>query len=205
MSERSRVKAKIVNVLQENQLWIGVAFALILVCFLMYAFKTPNMSTSQHNIVKFLSSLCAAFAGAAIAGTALLNFRRVVGGTDLAISGTAGFALFFAVWFFFPKPTTNPTYPDAFNFSLPESWTFQQTIDTIVSRDRAFITYVGFRAEELSATMKKWEISCQSPLDAIARLGALTVVPGAIRDYTVTLRDSTYTLAVKPGENPHVK
>jgi hypothetical protein len=185
--------------LQENQLWIGVAFTLILVGFLIYAFnKAQNLSAGQHTILKFLASLCAAFAGAAIAGSALFNLHRVEGGTDLAISGTAGFALFFVVWIFFPKPPETPSYPDGFNFSVPTGWTFQETVDAIVGRDRAFVKYTGFRPEELKAKLKRWEISCPSALDAVKQVGTLAAAgPDTIRDYIVTLENSTYIITIK--------
>src|SRR5580765_2307361 len=106
------------NILQQYQLWVGFGLAVLLVIFLMVVFfKAPNMTSGQHAILRFFAALCAASAGALIAGEALFRMQGATGGVKYLVSGTAGFALFFVVWFFFPKPTT-PEAADRFRASL---------------------------------------------------------------------------------------
>ena len=88
--------------LLSHQLWIGFGFVVLLVAFLIFAFFVKeNLTPDQRNILRFLTSLCAAFAGALITGDALFRLEGAVGkGTNVVISGVAGIALFFVVWFF---------------------------------------------------------------------------------------------------------
>ena len=85
--------------LQQYQLWIGVGFTSFLIVFLMIAFfKGGELTIQQAQILRFLSALCAGFAAAAFGGEAAVTVNQTIGqGGKLAASGTAGFALFFAV------------------------------------------------------------------------------------------------------------
>lgn len=85
-----------------TQLWIAFGFLALLVLFLMYSVIRPP-ENANHATVKFLTALCAGFAGGFFTGEALLSINGMAGGTKFGISGTAGMALFFAVWFFHPK------------------------------------------------------------------------------------------------------
>jgi len=84
---------------------IGTGFSAGIILFLMITFFVKDSSSStQYNTLRFLTALCAGFAGASFAGEALFSLDTNMGdGTKLAISGTAGFALFFTVWFTYPK------------------------------------------------------------------------------------------------------
>lgn len=84
------------------QLWIAFGFLALLVLFLMYSVIRPPKDAS-HPTVKFLTALCAGFAGGFFTGEALISINGIAGSTKFAISGTAGMALFFTIWFFYPK------------------------------------------------------------------------------------------------------
>jgi hypothetical protein len=182
--------------LQQHQLWIGLGFALFLIIFLMIAFfKAKDMTVHQHNIIKFLSALCAAFSGGLIAGDALFKMGGTIGGnTKFAITGAAGFALFFVVWFFYPRVAQ---LTEGFNFSVPADWTFQQAVDAFAQSDHAVVAYDGFKKKELDTPLKERELHEKSVGDAIRRLRFLTTNPNMIREYEVRYEDSTYYLRIK--------
>jgi hypothetical protein len=182
--------------LQTYQLWIGFGFALLLVIFFIVAFfKARELTDDQRSILKFLSALCAAFAGALITGDALFKMEGTIGQTQkFAITGAAGFALFFTVWFFFPKVAR---FPEGFNFSVPEGWTFQQAVDAFARQDNAVVNYTGFTPEELSAPLKAWQLPSKNIRKAISQLRSLTASPNQIRNYDVDHQDSTYLLRIR--------
>jgi hypothetical protein len=89
----------------------GTVFAGVLVAFLMLAFFVRDLQRSQWAILKFLAALCAGAAAWFFVGDAALRAEFVKSTTEkFFISGTAGFALFMIVFFFFdrlrPQPKT---------------------------------------------------------------------------------------------------
>src|SRR5216684_229306 len=99
------------NTLQQYQLWIGFGFALLLIIFFIVAFfRSKTLSPDQRSILRFLSALCAGFAGALITGDALFNMEGSFGaGPKFAIRGAAGAALFLQCGFSFQKWQASPT------------------------------------------------------------------------------------------------
>jgi hypothetical protein len=89
--------------------WIGVGFAVVLLVFFMAAyFKAGDMTRGQWQILRFFGAFCAGSAGVFLAGGALVHATGKLGTMNYAISGTAGFALFFVVWFTWPKFESPP-------------------------------------------------------------------------------------------------
>lgn len=184
------------NILQQYQLWVGFGLAVLLVIFLMVVFfKAPNMTSGQHAILRFFAALCAGSAGALIAGEALFRMEGDTGGVKYLVSGTAGFALFFVVWFFFAKPTT-PEAPDRFRVSLPKGWTFQHAAENFAQRDGAIMDFDGLTANELKSKLRPTEIDAKTPGEAISRLRLITITPNAIREFDIKYEDSIYHLIV---------
>lgn len=183
------------NTLQQYQLWIGFGFALLLVIFFIVAFfKSKTLTPDQRSILRFLSALCAGFSGALITGDALFNIQGSFGaGPKFAVSGAAGAALFFVVWFFFPKVAG---FPDAFNFSVPPGWTFKKTADTLSQQEGAVPDYDGLTAAELAAPLQAWHLKAKDVGDAIRLLRSITTKPDAIRNYEVKLENSVYHLRI---------
>jgi hypothetical protein len=185
------------NGLQEHQFWVGLGFAAAFVFFLMVAFfAAKDLTPGQRLILRIMSSLCGAIAGALVSGEAFFNLSREVPGGKLTVSGTAGFAILFVIWFFFPKEPTTPTFPNGFNSSIPNGWTFQDAADTFAKNDLAVITYEGFSAQELASPLKAWTFKTRTPREALERLGSITDPPGAIRKYRAFYRNSAYTLKI---------
>lgn len=183
------------NSLQQHQLWIGLSFAIFLVIFLIAAFfKAKEMTNDQRTILKFLTALCAAFSGALITGDALFKMEGTMeNGMKFAITGAAGFALFFTVWFFYPKVIR---LPEAFNFSVPSGWTFQQTVDALAKTDNSVVEYEGFTQEELDAPLKAWEVHGKNTGGAISAIRSITNNPNAVRKYDVKRTEYSYHLRI---------
>lgn len=175
-------------------LWIGFGFLLFLLLFLTITFFKKDLSQSQHNTLRFLTALCAAFAGGFIAGDALFKLNtEISNGTTIAISGTAGCALFFTVWFTYSK--FSPAIPeDCFNFSIPTGWTFQDTVDRIVTASQGVYEFKGFTTSELNLVLDSRELKTSSEIEAIKRLKYLCK---GLPDYDITVNNGIYIIKVK--------
>jgi hypothetical protein len=183
------------------QLSFGGVCAFAVLIFLMTAFfKKDELTAGQWAILRFLCALCAAFAGFFIAGQAIFQMSgQTPEGTAFAISGTAGFALFFTVWFFFPRlpqvaPTTPPPPQDAFNFTVPESgWTFKSTAEAIAKTQNRFAEFDGFSAEDLNAPLNGRELHFASAVEAINALRYLRR-DGIVKAFTVRDENPSYRI-----------
>ena len=176
-------------------LWIGFAFLALLVIFLMVSFfLTPRLTPDQRGTLKFLSSLCAGFGGGFLTGSALFEMHKATGSTTFTVSGTAGFALFLVIWFFYPRVFK---LDDGFEFSIPSGWTFREVVDAMTSGSKGVNEYQGFTAEELSAPIQGRRISSKSLSEGITRVRLITVQMDAVRPFDVTREDSVYRLKVR--------
>lgn len=176
-------------------LWIGFGFAAFLVIFLIVVFFTKErLSDDRRQILRILSALCAGFAGGLITGDALFRLDTDMGArTKLGISGTAGFALFFAVLYSFRRVVAPA---DAMHFSVPNGWNFRQAVDALVSQDNAVANYVGFTPAELSAPLQARELHTKTPSDALQALRLLASTT-PVREYDVDFQPPTYYLRVR--------
>ncbi len=181
--------------LQQYQLWIGLGFAAALVIFLFVAFFTKErLSDDQRQILRFLCALCAGFSGALITGDALFKLDTGWGETSkLAVSGTAGAALLFTVWFTF-KTAVPP--PDAYNFSLPSGWTFEAAVKAMAQQDGAVAEFVGFTDEEKNTLLKAQTIKTSTLIKAIQSLRLISDGT-AIREYLVERDDHILRMTIK--------
>jgi hypothetical protein len=183
------------NQLLQYQLWIGVGFTSFLIVFLMIAFfKGGELTIQQAQILRFFSALCAGFAGAAFVGEATVTVNQTIGqGGKLVATGTAGFALFFIVWFTFKAAL--PQLRSGVHFRVPDNWSFKHTIDALVSTVGAVAAYKGFETTHLSAPLRSGEIRAKTMAQAISRIRLLA--EAAIPDYDVTEGEGEYTLTVR--------
>jgi hypothetical protein len=163
----------------------------------MFAFfRAPVMTAGQFAILRFFAALCAGFAGGLIAGEALFRMQGDTGGTKYLVSGTAGFALFFVVWFFFPKHTTPPP-PERFRASVPKGWTFQNTAIVFAQRVSAQVDFDELSSDELNAVLSPADIDTENVGQAISHLRLITAKPNTIRKFEIDYKDSIYRLAVR--------
>jgi hypothetical protein len=180
------------NPSQFSQFWVGCGFAIFLVIFAVVAFfRRGKLEAHQWALLRFLLALCAGFAGGLISGEALFKLVQNWGvNNQMAVSGTAGFALFFTVWFTFPQLAGRPV--DDYAFSLPDGWTFQDAATEIARQDQAVTDLSVFNAAELIANLKAGELRTKNVINALVSLQRLAA-PGTIRRYTVSFSAPTYT------------
>jgi hypothetical protein len=186
------------NTMQQQQFWVGVLFEGAFVAFLMYGInKGRDLNPGQRLMLRILSSLCAGVGAWLISGEAFFNLSRSIPGGKVTVSGTAGFAIFFAIWFTFPQGPKFKHLPDRFRMAVPAGWTFQQVADACAQQDSSVITYEGFTAKELRAPLKPWNLQTTSVIEAIKQLGAITEQSGAVREYDVKKENAKYLLKRK--------
>lgn len=176
-------------------LWIGFGFLIFLLLFLTITFFVKNITQSQYNTLHFLTALSAAFLGSFITGDALFRLDyEMANGFKLAISGTAGCALFFTIWFTYPKYNLNKIIDDAFCLSIPEGWSFQNAIRSIVSTTKGVCEFSGFTDEQLNLPLNSYELKTSSALELMKRLKYLS---SNLPEYEVTLLDNVYFIKAK--------
>jgi hypothetical protein len=181
----------------EHQLWIGVGFALLLTVFFMVAFfKAKDLSRGQWQILRFFGALCAGAAGGFLTGGALFKASGNLGAMDYSISGVAGFALLFTVWFTWSKFEASAPPVERFFYEIPEGATFEHTANAIVEAKNAFVEFVGFSKRELAASLRTRKLETDSVQVALEQLGRLTA-PGAIRSYEVLADPPSYSLRIR--------
>ena len=187
------------NLMRVPQFWIGVAFASILLVFFMVAyFKSKDMTRVQWQILRFFGALCAASAGAFLAGGALFQATGNAGAMNYAISGTTGFALFFVVWFTWVAYEPTPLLLDMrISFSVQEGSPFVQTVNALVDLDNSFVDMIGFSQDELNTPLRARHLTTPSVKAALEQLGRLAP-PGAIRSYEVQGPPPAYSLRIGP-------
>jgi hypothetical protein len=177
------------------QLWIGFGFLALLVLFLIVSFfLTPKLTDDQRATLKFLSSLCAGFSGGFLTGTALFEMHMTKGPTTFSISGAAGCALFFTVWFFYPKIFT---LKPGFAFSIPANWNFRDSAEQVAQSQGAVVEWQGFKKEELDSPVQTRALSTRTAKDALLQLRLITVNPTVIRPYDVEEDGSIFRLRVR--------
>lgn len=153
------------------QLWIGLGFTAALVVFLMITFLVKDTSSpTQYNTLHFLTALCGGFAGGFLAGEALFSLNKeIAGGAKLAITGTAGFAIMFTIWFTYPKRDRKPL-EDGIQLSIPNGWTFEQAARSVVKASRGVVNFDGFTSEQLNIKLPATDINAPSVKDALEQL-----------------------------------
>lgn len=177
-----------------TQLWIAFGFLAALIVFLAVTVYFPPKDNTGRATLKFFTALCAGFSGAFFTGDALFKYEQhLAGGTVLSISGAAGCALFFTVWFVYPKVFR---LDDAINVSVPANWTFRNAVETVAGRPCEF---ADFQDSELQASTRSAQISAQTVSEAILQVRLITATVNAVRPYRVEREGSTYRLSIGNG------
>ena len=177
------------------QLWIAFGFLAALAIFLVVSFFfTPSLTNDQRGTLKFLTALCAGVSGGFLAGSSLFEGTFTTPTSKVALSGTAGFALFFVVWFFYPKVFA---IADGISVSIPDGWTFRSAVDALLSGASAVADYQGFTKDELTSPLKSKNIQTKTVTEALLMLRLIPVSLGAIREYDVKQEGAVYQLKIK--------
>jgi hypothetical protein len=177
------------------QFWVGVSFGAALILILTIAlFTQKNLSDGQLKILRILASICAGFCGGLLSGDLFVQFGLTPSPSmELAGQASAGFGLFVLVLFTFGS-VVHPA--DAFNFSVPQGWTFKQTAEQIAMIDDALAKFSGFSDAQLSAKLAPRELHTASASSAVKSLRKLADV-GAVPEYTVRRTDTEYVLTAR--------
>lgn len=164
------------------QLWVAVAFAAFGLVFLAVVFfAKENLSQGQWKILQFFIALSGGLASGLFAGEASIKVTGELGeGLQLALQGTAGFAVFFAIWFTFDRGI----FPDAFHFNVPAGWKFEQAARAMGKHDNKAVEFVGFTDAELQAALDPHEVHTKTLKQALLLLRNL-VAGAAVRPYVV--------------------
>jgi hypothetical protein len=177
------------------QLWIGFGLLALLVVFLIVSFfLTPKLTDDQRATLKFLTSLCAGFSGGFLTGTALFSMQLTRGATTFSISGVAGCALFFTVWFFYPKIFA---LKPGFAFSVPSKWNFRQSAEQMAQSLGCVVEWQGFKREELDSPVQPRLLSGRTIRDGLLQLRLITTTPNVVRPYDVDEDGSIFRLRVR--------
>ena len=181
------------------QLWIGFGFAAAcLIILAITIFKQDLVNQSNYPQVKFVCALCGAMAGGFITGDALFkgNFKLASGG-DIALTGAAGFALFFVIWFFYPSPPERPVDQIGVEFDIPANATFRQALDSAAQLGGGVaLDYQQLKPVELAANMADGHLSSKTLIELFTNLRLRTQKPGAVREYRVTKSGNVYRFKV---------
>ncbi len=181
--------------------WIGLGIIIFGLLFLAVAFfAIPDFSRSRANVVRFFAAIVAGFAGGFLTGSALFDASWTSPGGKVAISGTAGFALFLVVMVFYNKfaPDGDELLAgESVHFDLPEGWNFQQVIRGLAQYRNSGADFVGFKKPELDAAMLAQAIETKSMVDAMLAARSITVKISAVRAYDVQKVGGMYVLKVR--------
>lgn len=179
--------------------WIGLSFTGLLVIFLMITFfKKDTSSAAQNKTLRFLTALCAGFAGGFLSGEALFSLDTTMPyGVKLAISGTAGCALFFAVWFTYGGGG-KARLPNRIVLSIPEGWSFEQGVRGIVEDTRRIPHFEGFESETLALKLPATEIDASTVGEALQQLRYQS---NALPEYRIELDNKICHIRSKGGSS----
>lgn len=172
-------------------LWIAFGFLAALVVFLGFTIYLPPKDDTGRATLKFLTALSAGFSGGFFTGDALFKYQQQIGGTTLGVSGAAGAALFFTVWFVYPKVLR---LADAISLDVPAGWSFRNTVETIA---RTPCEYVNFQDQELQTLTRAAKLSAKTVESAILQVRLITATINAVRPYEVRKADDIYQLKIK--------
>lgn len=171
-------------------LWIGFGFLAALVIFLGVTIYFPPKDNTGRATLKYLTALSAGFSGGFLTGDALFKYHQQIGGADIAISGTAGCALFFTVLLL--HDTVLRLDPGV-AVDVPAGWTFRGTVETVAG---AACEYINFRPEELQTPTRAAKLNAKTPEGLILQVRLITAADNAVRPYKVQKQDGAYRLTI---------
>jgi hypothetical protein len=176
--------------------WIafGCTVLLLIFAFLAYFFP-PKGDNSQLPILRVLLSLLAGFGAWFIAGIALFSLNvNLVEGEQMAVSGTLGFALFFAVFYGMRQPA--PPKPEAsVTVDVASGWTFGDTARKIAGADKN-VRLEGFTQEQLDAALLPGKLGPLPTIEVLRHLGRMVESPG-FPEYDVSYNAPIYVIRKK--------
>lgn len=177
-------------------LWIAFGFSALLIIFLIIAFFSRDKVTdpTKYNILRFLSALCAAFAGSFFVGDALFTASGDLSkGIKFSLTGATGFASFFLIWLTYPKMPEIRADVNTFDYAIPQTnqWTFEVAIKALFE-GAEISTYKieGFTDTELSMLVHG-KVKAETLTGALEKLSFLN---RNLPKYSVTQQNEVYNI-----------
>ena len=174
-------------------LWVSFGFAAALFLFLVIAFfAAKDLTISQWQILRVISAFCSGISGGLFSGEALFKLDgQISTGFNMGVSGSAGFALFFTIWFTFGRIASKPK---GISLSIPSGWTFEQTASELARSEGKTIEFLGFDSAEKLARLNERVLVADSGVQILGALGSCSTTD--IRPYDVRLDGVTYQLRI---------
>ena len=177
--------------------WTGIAFLGLLLIFLMAAFFVRDLPPQSYTILRVFSALAAALAGSLIAGQAVVQASSgAPQGTQWAVSGSAGFALFILIWMWFPERHAGGAGSRV--LTVPGG-PFAETVDALVEAEGAVARFEGFTDAEYGIHLRSRKLTVRDLSHALELLRDLAP-NGKLRHYDVSYNDAVYLLRVRSAE-----
>lgn len=176
------------------RLWTGIAFAVL--CFALLVvifFLRPVLTEDQRNLIRLFCALLAGCAGAFLAGDGLFDLSHETTGTKMTVRGTAGFALFFCVWFTF-NPLRRKTGASGFSISFVEGLTFERATEILGEELKAAINIDALTNAERLAQMQGLKIEAKDPRDVLAKLRSFVKPPDRVRSFRIEGEQPVFTI-----------
>lgn len=181
------------------QLWIGFGFLVALVAFLIISyFVELKQNSTRRAILQFLTSLTSGFAGGFLSGSSIFDASWTSPTSRIALSGTAGFAIFFAIWFSYQKlfPPPGIVADDSLTLDIPEGWSFKDVVNVLAGKDKCAVDCQDFTPEELNTRLKSQTLKGKSYIE-LMQAARLLAMNGTIRPFTADKVDNIYVLKVR--------
>jgi len=118
--------------LEKHELWIGIRPPSTLADSPYVRFLPCRTISRSEGYPPNPQCVVCRLRGTFITGDALFTMTGQNSVYSYSLSGTAGCALFFVVWFFFPKVPDR--FPDGYSMHIPSGRTFQQAVEAIDTR-----------------------------------------------------------------------
>jgi hypothetical protein len=157
-------------------IWIAAIGMGVLIVFAVAAYfralllPTKN-DRSLYPILRVLLSLLAGFAAWFISGIALLSVNTTIRQNQMAISGSMGFALFFAVFYAMRQPVPQKTQSSV-TVDVAPGFTFADTARKIAGPNKN-VRWKGFTDEQLRAPLLPGKLGPLPTIHALCHLGRL--------------------------------
>jgi hypothetical protein len=179
-------------------LWIGFGFvAAIVLFFMLTIYLPPKKSPLTRKTMHFLTALCGGLAGGFLTGGALLDVIWTKGTGKVSLSATAGFALAILVWWGYGKIPEDQgiNVDDTATIDIPSGWTFKSVVDSLITKLKAGVEYVGFSDQELNAELKPQQLKADGIIELLTSLRSVTMKQ-TIRPYKVKKSKNVYQLKI---------
>jgi hypothetical protein len=177
--------------------WVGVGFAAVTLVFLMVEIRRKRERQAQpleFRLMRLIGSLCAAFSGTALTGSALFSLQTPLpGGGVIAFQAAAGCALFGAVWFTFgPEPAPPAPVDPSFTQDIPAGWTLQQALAVAAEFQQTQLVYEQLTDAERLAPIQPGTVRAPTLEGLLEGIIARARLPAPARRLNVRRQTNPY-------------